>query len=82
MIKLKKEIKHKKGTIYFDGELEELFSLCEDGTSKIDTDKVYDWILKSKHITFSSEQVKKDVNKKARKRKIDKLNKSNDEDKI
>ena len=76
------EIKHKKGTIYFDGELEELFSLCEDGTSKIDTDKVYDWILKSKHITFSSEQVKKDVNKKARKRKIDKLNKSNDEDKI
>lgn len=79
---MKKEIKHKKGTIYFDGELEELFSLCEDGTSKIDTDKVYDWILKSKHITFSSEQVKKDVNKKARKRKIDKLNKSNDEDKI
>ena len=79
---MKKEIKHKKGTIYFDGELEELFSLCEDGTSKIDTDKVYDWILKSKHITFSNEQVKTDVKKKARKRKIDKLNKSNDEDKI
>lgn len=79
---MKKEIKHNKGNIYFDGELEELFSLCKDGTSKIDSDKVYDWILKSKNISFSNEQVKNEVKKKARKRKIDKLNNKEDESKI
>ena len=72
---MKKEIKHKKGTIYFDGGLEELFSLTKEGTSEIDTDKMYDWLLKSEHISFSDEQVKSDVKKRVRKRKIDKLNK-------
>lgn len=80
---MKKKIKYKKGTdelaevkgtIYYDGGLEELYSLAKEATTEIDTDKMYDWLLKSEHISFSNEQVKNDVKKKARKRKIDKLN--------
>lgn len=79
---MKEVIKTLKGTIYYDGiyydgGLDELLSLRKkDGSCKMDEEKVYEWLLSSKHISFSDESVKSDVVRKIRKRKLNKINKN------
>lgn len=66
-------MKNSKKKISFDGDINELLSLRTNG--KFDEDKVYDWILNCKNISFDSEYTKSDIIRKIRKRKIDRLNK-------
>jgi len=65
-----KKIKTKKGTIIFNGDVEELLALRKDG--KFDTDKLFDWLATSKNIELDGD-AKSEVTKKVRKRKLNKL---------
>lgn len=65
-----KKITTKKGTIIFNGNVDELLALRENG--KFNTDKMYDWLATSKNIEFEGD-AKQEVQKKTRKRKLNKI---------
>ena len=64
----------KKRIIEYNGDLEELLSLG-DKYGNLDDDKIYNWLLNSKNLEFNSE-VRATIIKYIRKRKLDKINKS------
>jgi hypothetical protein len=59
--------------IIYNGGLEELKSLY-DSDGKINEDKLLDWLVSSKNIEYD-ENVSRELKKKLRKAKINKLNK-------
>lgn len=60
----------KNGSITYTGGVNELMALRVDG--KFDLDKIFDWLATSKNLEFEGD-AKKEVLKKNRKRKINKL---------
>ena len=64
----------KKTITYTSPDMNELFELA-DINGMVDTDKLYDWLLKSEFLEYDDE-VKSKITKKARERKLNKLNKN------
>lgn len=65
-------MKKNNGTIYYDGDLSDLYKLFDNG--KINNDKLLEWLSTSKNLIMD-DVVYKYINKKLRKSKINKINK-------